>query len=254
MRPDMAKVITERARAGPRLKTIKGSKKKLQGDIEELPKTEKMLDKRNGTKVFTDVLGPLRGYVLSVIGRPFSLVFSEISKVLKPTGLSGSHAQDHLWQMLLTKVVIDKEGNPCFADLTYSSRYSNSMRIYAGRNYNIAYVDPRDGIIKRCPERKKTPKEEKPVVRHTIDENNQCHKIDGIWYWIKVKPVVYKYVREKYEIRNHTGWTNRFIKYVDMLIGLVNHPYNVTDFYGGAYKAISKRQMNKREIKKYKLK
>lgn len=259
MRRDMAKVITERPRSGQRIKTPKGSKKEAQKSLhEDAPKSEKIRQKwkkdYNG-KEFTDVLGPLRGYVLSVIGRPFDIVFSEINQVLKPTGLSGSHAQDHLWSMLLRNVKINEEGKPCYPDGSYKrfdQKKEEYQIIHPGRNHNIAYVDPRDGIIKKIKEPKENNKrQKKDIVLVIINDKFQCHKINDLWYMVEVKPVKFQYREEKWKIGKFTGFSQRFIPYEDMLIGLVRGAHQVYQFYGGAYRAVSKRQINKNEIKKH---
>lgn len=256
MRPDMGKVITERPRSGGRVKTPKGSKRRdQQYDLEDQPKREKIRQKwhnsNGGSKQSTDVLGPLRGYVLSVVGRPFAKVNSEISKVLRPTGLSGSHAQDHFWDMLVTKVYIDEEGYPCHSDMTGVSKkgYGKRLRLSPSMYSSIAYVDPRDGIIKKVKEcRFNHHKQRAEIVRKKIDATHQCHKIEGIWYLVEVEPVKFTYS----ETVTFGGWKGRFfVQYTDLLIGHVDAEYKVREFYGGDYKAVSKKQMNKKEIKKY---
>ncbi|RJQ25025.1 hypothetical protein C4577_06480 [Candidatus Parcubacteria bacterium] len=257
MRKDMGKVITERPRRGMRYKAPKGSKKEIQkGFDEDSPKTENIRKKwRKGFngKEFTDVLGPLRGYVLSVIGRPFDKVFSEICEVLKPTGLSGSHAQDHLWDMLLRNVKIDENGRVCYPDDYRSFKDLKEYEpISPGKYYNIAYVDPRDGIIKKIKEPKRNVKQKKKeVVRVIINDKFQCHKINDLWYMVEVKPVKFYYRDRISRIGKFTWYYKDFIPYEDMLIGTVREAYQAGNFYGGALKAVSKRQMNKKEIKKY---
>lgn len=52
-----------------------------------------------------DVLGPLRGYILKQVGRPWDKEHSEIKQVLKGGCISALHAQNHLFQMVSQDVV-----------------------------------------------------------------------------------------------------------------------------------------------------
>lgn len=268
MRPDMNKVITERARVGARLKQRKGSKRKdSKIPLEEKPKRAPLCYKNDKTKEFSDVLGPLRGYVFKQIGRPFSKVKSEISKVLRATGVSGSHAQDHLWQMLVTKVIII-DGRPCHSDIKYRPWNKEETYLpieYGGYHRDVAYVDPRDGIIKRAPlesKRKKSWKEQKqdelPII--WIDELHYYRKIFDCWFWVELKPLPPPNPEQ-----NHS-FVNANLVY-DVIMNLKGKQgknknshfpiyydrYAYRNFHGKEVYAVSKRQLSSREIKKLNL-
>lgn len=222
MRKDMAKVVTERPRSGRRLKQPKGYKKETQ-NLEDSPKREKIRVKwRKGFsgKEFTDVLGPLVGYVNSIVGRKFDEVFSEISQVLKPNSTQGSHILDHLWQLLKTKVI--KDGNKILN--------CDGTPIYSDRYWNIAYVDPEDGIIKKFPKRKW--KKEKVVPNTVWIDEFHCYRIlNGVWYYVTFE----KYNHLKQDIIfNKCFRDNREAFYA----------------HGKSLVAVKKRQLNKKEIKK----
>lgn len=89
MRSDIAKVITERPRKGGGLKAPKGEVKASQRGLEEMPKREGMRKKWQqgwNGKESTDVIGPLEGFLRKNCGRPWNKVFSEVSAVLPASG------------------------------------------------------------------------------------------------------------------------------------------------------------------------
>lgn len=93
MRSDMGKCVTERPRRGS---SCPSAKARWYGRIIEdadgydydgftrLPVSRKQegYHKKIGDKDFSDVLGPIHGYLRSNIGRPWNDVFSEISRTL----------------------------------------------------------------------------------------------------------------------------------------------------------------------------
>lgn len=275
MRNDMGKVIIERPRYGMRIKQPKGSKKNTPKiDLEDQPKNEKIrrkwISNWNDSKRSTDVLGPLAGYVRKQIGRPFSKVFSEISKVLRPTGLTGSHAQDHLWRMLITKVVIDEQGRPCHSDMPrFKDKKENIyLPIISTKYSDIAYVDPRDGIIKASP-KERTFKKKLEIPYVIWEEKNEdgaigYKQIKGIWYEItfekvrkqkktEVKTMTYSKMKFYRDVETITNPSDCLLKTTSIVFGLKDS--DLYSLYGtNKYVGISKRQLNKKEIKKFGLK
>ncbi len=268
MREDMDKVITERARIGPRLKQRKGSKRKdSKIPLEEKPKRAPLRRPNDKTKEFSDVLGPLRGYVFKQIGRPFAKVKSEISKVLKATGISGSHAQGHLWDMLVTKVVI-VDGVPCHSDITYRRWIQEKTYLpieYGGFHQNVAYVDPRDGIIKRAPlepKRKKWWKDKKnevPVV--WIDDFHYYRKIFDCWFWVELKPLPSPNLDQNHGFYVNANLIHDVIMDLEGKQGKNKNSFHLVyhdrlaywNFHGKEMYAVAKRQLSSREIKKLNL-
>jgi hypothetical protein len=260
MRSDMAKVIVESARSGMRYKTPKGSRRELQDTpIDEYPKQEKIrrkwLNGWNGKQSIA-VLGPLRGYVLSVVGRKFDDVFSEINQVLRPAGVAGRHARDYLWQMLVTKVYIDSDGLPYHNDRIYSNCNGKPTRrrISTVYHFAIAYVDPRDGIIKKTPQTTIKPKHVKAPI-FWIDAYRYYRLISGAWFLVTLasgqperrESSVIKGVF--YDVIALDGF-DVVAKQTLVSLGLsgLRCWHGVEDRY-----AVDKRQLNKREIRRLKL-
>src|SRR5262245_364682 len=99
MRQDFGKCITERPRTkGLGKITRKGYKKRLLKDGLDCVQKEPITRQHSYDKNFTDVLGPIFGFLTKNVGRPWSKVCSEISASLPATGgVSYSHARDHLF-------------------------------------------------------------------------------------------------------------------------------------------------------------
>lgn len=116
MRPDMAKVVTERPRAGHDWnKNRRNDKTATRGrvrvadlDDDDLPPLVSRAAKHPvsprrpenrgwvDAKSFSDLIGPLRRYLRKQVGRPWDTVWSELSATLDKRSVSGSHIFDHI--------------------------------------------------------------------------------------------------------------------------------------------------------------
>ncbi|OAI39600.1 hypothetical protein AYO40_01160 [Planctomycetaceae bacterium SCGC AG-212-D15] len=206
-----------------------------------------------GSKEFTDVLGPLVGLVRKNIGRPFDKFYSEVKQKLPGKTLATQHILGHLWQILIKpKQVQIIDGKP-FHKTSY--RWDRTVRpIEAGSsNFDIAYVDPRDGIIKAAPKRKRERRQRnKPSVRNI--DGSYYTQINDVWYLIAVEPVTPQkepWVRT-YTIgdREYTHRGMSEVKVFDCLLGKEVHPVALKSRYGEYVRAVGWRQINKRQIKK----
>ena len=263
MRPDMGKVVCEHPRRGGGYKQPKGYYKKLNHiPPEEHPKRESIRKKwiaGYDGKDFTDVLGPLRGYVHSVIGKHIDKVYSEIKKALPGDNMSVRHVIGHLWQFLERKVII-VDGKPCHSEMRFYYRRREGMD-YIPIEYHgfgpIAYVDPRDGVIKRAPKPPKPKPEKKPKTRHW-EGDRLFHKIDGIWYECEYRPYRVTKIPNSYGRYGRYSSTESLIALelpgTDVVlkesVGLLSS-YNLTHTHGrsGIY-ASKKTQISSREIKR----
>jgi hypothetical protein len=104
MRNDMNKLLCERARGGPRLKTKRVHGRRF--DWESAPKHGCMPGKARRTKWLNENLQPLRRFLLSKLGRPWDRVYGEIRADLKVTRAIDLHILQHLDHMVHTKVRI----------------------------------------------------------------------------------------------------------------------------------------------------
>lgn len=131
MRKDMARVIVERPRLGPRLKPPR-----RRADLEDLPKQEGMTRRHVASRQdrsLNENLAPLRRYLERQVGRPWDKVYSEIAANLRVDSTVQQHVRDHIRDFValgqMPKTAIWRcPGWPWHQPL---------------------YVDPRDGLLKR---------------------------------------------------------------------------------------------------------
>lgn len=252
MREDMAKVVTERPRSGPRVKAPKGEHRRR--DWEERhgcePYSEKIGRKWHSWegKNFTDVLGPLYGYLLKQVGRPWDKVYSEICRHLPADSVQGSHIRDHVFQFVELHVkMID--GKPYNSEGTYPIHHYN-------RGYPFGlYVNPVTGLLCKLkaeplPRRKRT-FAGVPVPGVT---DRQYHKIEGVWYELTLKSVA----SPEPEINSRIYYTRQNIRWSSSRYELhsdVGYKKELSyseryELYGGDFVATAKRQLNSKEIKR----
>lgn len=137
MRADMRDVLITRGRGG-------GWKKKRgrRRPLEELPLREPI--DRDGNKWFDDLLGPLKRFLASRVGRPWDAVWSEICEHLDRRGLLQRHVFVHLEAMVAVRVV--RRGDQLLACEARGVR-----PLASGRWRMSYYVDPDTGRLERAP-------------------------------------------------------------------------------------------------------
>ncbi|MBM4073493.1 MAG: hypothetical protein FJ271_31910 [Planctomycetes bacterium] len=246
MRSDMKKVLTERPRAGGGVKSPKGEKRQWQRcAAEDYPKSEKIQAKwtrSRSEKVFTDVLGPLYRFLLKQVGRKWDTVYGEIAQNLPKTSMQNIHVYTHLWQFVLKEVKI-VDGEAC-----YSTRRWEGQPIRSHGRYAQLYVNPKTGLL--CKAKKgKRPIDyrfHRPVEPLTagikVYPGVQYHKVHGIWHEVEVR----KISGEPVMAPLYPGYN--VIK-DDVLDRSYSNLEQLKLVYGGRYLAVSKRPLNKREIR-----
>ena len=177
MRKDMQKVLTERERYGSSAPNRKVGKKVRAHDVtEDYDEQPKRLSRKHvyggRRKGFTDVLGPLRRFLRSNVGRPWNKVYGEIREHMDDRSLTGLHLFQHLsWEVELE--VEEREDGKVYP----------VRRNYYGGPVRGFYVHPRTGLLRWAPERRyqgPEPKDERPRVR--ISDTEAYVKVAGIWY------------------------------------------------------------------------
>jgi hypothetical protein len=178
MREDMSKVVIERPRWGhslPSMKTGLRLRRYDPGDeYEDFPKRAPASRGRqkNGGKSFSDLLGPLRRYLRSNVGRPWDKVYSEMKQHLDSRKTTGQHIFEHVkWEVALD-CYIGKDGK------VY--QYSNQWHQHPVEGL---YVHPRTKLL--CwkePQRYRHRQAQKEKTRIPISGNRSYIKLKGIWY------------------------------------------------------------------------
>ena len=131
-------------------------------------------------KWFTDVLGPLEGFLHSNLGRPWDKVHSELRHGLDVRKVTGRHIFDHLEQMVETDCWIGP-------DRTVYERPR-------GWRVNGFYVHPRSGLLCFVPSPSARARKKERLLRQYIDEIRLDHSqsyrlLDGQWYLVEYECV-----------------------------------------------------------------
>lgn len=253
MRPDMAKVVTERPRRGHSNKSLKTgrrlSKDEFQLDDHGASRTPVSRHGQYGwdAKEFSDLLGPLRAYLRKQVGRPWNKVYSELSQTLDKRSISGLHIWDHVYSEVDRYPVIIKS------------------RVYMHPQYGMnwipmrgLYVHPINGLLCWAPDPRPHYRRPKDPNCEVLDALRQLEKREGIWYLLS-------YEIQKVEMKDygpcracrrawHTLPTHRYHYH-----SFAAHPQTTGHDWEGDITIrvvekkilLSKHQLNKRELRHY---
>lgn len=131
MRPDMHEVVIERPRGGWRMKIGPRPYRWRHDDDELSPR--RWACRGNGTKGFSDLLGPLRRFLRGAAGRPWDDVYAELRAGIPARSLIHLHVLQHVGQL----VTLAHELDPARPGHTRT-----------GWRINGAYVCPDTGVLR----------------------------------------------------------------------------------------------------------
>ena len=175
------------------------------------------------TKHLNENLAPLRRYLRSNVGRPWSKVYGEVCQRIN----RDSAVQLHVWQHLMQDV--------CTNPYVISGDLGPRWRF--GLPYRF-YVDPRNGVLREAKSMRRKPRGQSvPEAddRIDVDETHQLRRIDGIWYEPELADIPADTI--VFDLGTKRTCTS--------LIAA-----ETFKFYGRAVYATRKRQLNKREIRR----
>lgn len=234
MRPDMFKVIVERPRGGG------GERHRDRSvDDENLPSHEGMSRPhkiRGRYKWLNENLKPLQRFLLRRVGRRWDDVYSEICANLRPQSTVQQHVRDHLDDFVNLHVHVAANGS-----LQSVPPLGESW----GR-YTRFFVDPRDGVLRSLPHRKRKALV-KPLTHLVLAPEHELVKVKGIWYWVAFAdvPAPVRKVRQVWsmKLRSMTEEESLIpIRVVDIVTGAtVTH---------GRYRQ-ARRQANSRDLRRH---
>jgi len=254
----MKKVLTERPRRGGTYTYNDFRQREKHGDPDLLPSHQGMKRPYGWeTKDFSDLLGPLRGYLRDCVGRLWDDVYSEISQVVGSGNTVDQHLRDHVMMEVETYTfVVD-------GHVYAIGHYGRGVHAPDG-----LYVDPVDGVLRwwEAPRRKATPQKlidglwyylrddgifYPPRRSHALHKgghyplkligDDRAVRIEGIWYWVEMAetppPVDVEYLDgERVKVRRVFSFRYDFIR--------------CEDVKEGRY-AANKRQMSSRDLRKH---
>jgi len=177
----MHKVVIERPRWNPG-PNKNGPRANLPDEL--LPKFEGIKRQHRRRKGLTDLLGPLKRWLHSQVGRPWNDVYSEACAVIKPDSVIRAHVKTHLLQFVQRETFMH-EGRVCVLDLTHRSLGIVPVEDSAWRCGNLFYVHPETGLLLVTPQisRKawKAREPQLPITRRWVG-NVALQQIRGLWY------------------------------------------------------------------------
>lgn len=243
MRKDMSKVIVERPRTGRAVAGLSPGRTRALVDDDGEPIRAKGAREPKGrerkTKWLNENLNPLKRYLASQVGRPWTKIYAEISEHLKPSSTVQQHVRDHLRDFVAIKVRRDK------GELWADTRWGRPMPL--SRTNQLYYVHPRTGLLlenekrvtwKQAERNAKLLAEEELAKRmRVVDAKTQLHLLDdGAWWEVKLAKIPPAQ------------------PYVDVVRRAKLSRLAVEVLYGrGGVYAHDKRQLSKAEIKRLKL-
>jgi hypothetical protein len=198
MRSDMSKVVTEaprhghgsalRVKHGGRLSRDEIEAAREDDDEIGFPQDSTKHIRRGmhptDYKTFSDVLGPLKGYLRKQVGRPWNTVFSEMSEHLDNRTMSGRHIWTHVYQEVEVHTYLGADGKvyPCprWRWVSEKNRWPVSG----------LYVHPRTGLLCYKPEHpwRHRRRAKPPVTEIVIDKRHKIERIHGLWYFCTYLP------------------------------------------------------------------
>ena len=207
----MHKVIVERPRWNPG-QGKNGRRANFPDEL--LPKFEGIKRPYRYHKGQRDLLGPLRRWLQSQVGRPWNDVYSEACDVIKPDNYVRVHVKTHLLQYVERNTFMH-EGKVC---VVAWHRENGVMPVEENRcRYTSFYIHPETGLlceISASPRRRwRDSYAEQPVTGRWIEKGVALHQIRGIWYkcYFEVVPVGLKFneydiVKERVVSRGELTW------------------------------------------------
>jgi len=231
----MHKVVIERPRWNPG-----PNKQRRRANLPEelLPKFEGMKRPYAHRKGLTDLLGPLKRWLQSQVGRPWNDVYSEACEVIKPDSVIRAHIRTHLLQFVERHTFMH-HGTVCILDSSYGGR---GVITVAEQRYGCSrfFVHPQTGLLHAIPQKSwKAMRARRQLARAAtfrwLDGNLALKQIEGIWFacQFRVVPLGSPFKAYDHSIGQEVGRG-----------GLLRR----NDQY---LHCISKRQLSRRELKRY---
>jgi hypothetical protein len=171
VRPDMSKVIVERPRRGSRLRNRKSALALDPRRIEDDRYIDPPKPRYSDSKSLNENLAPLRRFLASNTGRPWSKVYAEIRANLDGRKATGLHVLQHLPGLVEVDTWLDGK-----TVMVWERRGADRSQPVRG-----LYVHPVSGLLLRAPNRRER-RRPKPVTERQIDADTVYRLTDGVWY------------------------------------------------------------------------
>jgi len=213
----MHRVLIDCYRGGLRIKSDRSRKPRVQDYVDADSDAGPHRPKRLRTRHFSDNLGPLRRWLRAQIGRPWDKVWSELCAGIDRDTVSGRHLLEHAqWEVELH----------CQMDGRIALR--RLERRWRGDRVEGLYVHPRTGLLCWQP-RPPRAAAQAPRDWRLLSEGDErlLHQVQGLWYACRIELL---------------GRTHR-------LEAAVRSEPAVLTLGDEAYRVLSRRQLNRRELR-----
>lgn len=175
----MRKVVTERPRRNP-WHNKQARRASLPDEL--LPKFEGIRRAHQSWKWSRYLLGPLRRWLQSNVGRPWNDVYSEACQVIKPDSVIGAHVMTHLLRFVERNAFMH-EGRIC----VHSTLLRGPVPLTKSRSRrDLFYVHPETGLLERLPQvsqRELLARQPRPPATvHWLSNRICLQRIRGLWY------------------------------------------------------------------------
>lgn len=245
MRDDIAKVIVERPRRDHGAAYPRAKQEARARDPHAAPMREAM-GLGYSVKELNENLQPLVRYIGRQVGRPWRLVYADISRNLSVRCAVQKHVLDHLREIVVESVWL--EGKDVFC----VGRFLGVRRLESRGSWPRYYVCPKSGLLRVAPRRRKAAVAPADSDRRVIDSIREFRRLAGIWFEVVVGEIP---VAEDARIACFDVLERRTPERPGPFDGRNRRPGEPklpVLWQAGRY-AISKRQLSKRELRLYDL-
>jgi hypothetical protein len=240
MRSDMHKVVIERPRWNPG-PSKRGRRDNLPDEL--LPKFEGIKRPHVHRKGLTDLLGPLKRWLQSQVGRPWNDVYSEACAVIKPDSIIRAHVKTHLLQFVERSTFMHG-GKVCILDTGYLGR--GVIPVTERRYYKSScfFVHPESGLLYAIPQQPRPRRFDPNAERRAqmscwVNETSVLRQLNGCWFACCVSPFPRRFAK------GDSPW--RFdVAEKKLICRSTAH-----EVYAQPVYCTTKRQLSRRELRRY---
>lgn len=228
----MHKVVIERPRRNPG-PNKQGRRANLSDEL--LPKFEGIRRPHQNRKWFTDLLGPLRRWLRSNVGRPWNDVYSEACAVIKPDSVVRAHIKTHLLQFVERHTFIH-DRKVCVLETGFRGRGIVPVEeLHYSRD--LFFVHPETGLLQAAPSHPKrawrAPDAKPPSTVRWLGKSIALQQIRGLWFECHFEAVPFDLTFKSYD---HA--MERYISCHELIQSQAEHLF-----------CTRKRQLSKRELR-----
>jgi hypothetical protein len=256
----MYKVIVERPRYGRWIGSGEGRRYRASEDV---PSKQGMQQGYTHRKYLSENFSPLKRFIASQANRPWDKVYAEICANIDRRNTVQEHIFVHLNGFVVRETFL-VEGK-----VVFRGWHAEQPWVPIEESRIELYVHPRTGILLRNRHRKvhvaKTrarramQAQEVAARRRILNQRQQLHCVEGIWYLVELAdlpacPVVITRENGKVSktVDRQTRWDALLKDHLAALTATGRHSDDPITMYGrhGVY-AASKRQLSSRELKQH---